>query len=424
MIRTRFYGWTLLGTFWCLMFLNLGFPAYGSAVLNAAMAQNLGLSRETLGSTFSVYMIMSGLPGPLVAMCVNRLGVRVTLMIGSLLVVLGSLLMATLVSSGPAAMVCFGLLVGTGVATGAALASQAGLVRWFVRRRALALSILYSAGGIGGFVAAPLLNRLVDATGNWRSGWWLLAGLSTLAAVLALVFVREQPADLGQLPDGDTTPVAGEQSAVHTRPAFITRHDWSARSAMHHPSYWLILLTFVGGSGGYTLFLAHGIVHLQDLGHTRAVGAWAVSTMTISTLLAKVVIATIGDRYDPRYIWAAFLAIFGIGLVLIVHAYSLTQVLVFATCLGIGFGGGLVCLMAVLSNYYGTRAFASLAGLAVAINTTLSAIAPKVAGRLYDHGVGYGGTFYFLAAWCFVGAVVLYLLRMPQPRAGQDQQRA
>jgi len=146
------------------------------------------------------------------------------------------------------------------------------------------------------------------------------------------------------------------------------------------------------------------------------VGAWAVSTMTIATLLAKVIIATIGDRYDPRNLWAVFLAIFGVGLVLIVHAYSLTQVLVFATCLGIGFGGGLVCLMAVLSNYYGTRAFASLAGLAVAINTTLSAIAPKVAGRLYDHGVPYAGTFYFLASWCFVGAVVLYLLRPPQPR--------
>ncbi len=395
MTQTRFYGWTLLGTFWCLMFLNLGFPAYGSAVLNAAMAHSLGLSRETLGSTFSVYMIMSGLPGPLVAMSVNHFGVRTTLVIGSLLVVAGSLLMATVVTSGVSAMWCFGLLVGTGVATGAALASQAGLVRWFVRRRALALSILYSAGGIGGFVAAPLLNRLIEATGNWRSGWWMLAALSTLAAVLALVFVREHPADLGQLPDGGVAPVVGGQPVRDARPAFISRHDWSAREAMHHATYWVILLTFVGGSGGYTLFLAHGIVHLQDLGHTPAVGAWAVSTMTIATLLAKVIIATIGDRYDPRYIWAAFLVVFGVGLVLIVHAYSLAQVLLFATCLGIGFGGGLVCLMAVLSNYYGTRAFASLAGLAVAINTTLSAIAPKVAGRLYDHGVPYARHFLF-----------------------------
>jgi hypothetical protein len=67
----------------------------------------------------------------------------------------------------------------------------------------------------------------------------------------------------------------------------------------------------------------------------------------------------------------------------------------------------------VLSNYYGTAAFASLAGLAIAINTTLSAIAPKVAGRLFDQGVGYGMTFYFLAAWCFAGAVALIFAKRP-----------
>ena len=69
--------------------------------------------------------------------------------------------------------------------------------------------------------------------------------------------------------------------------------------------------------------------------------------------------------------------------------------------------------MSVLSNYFGTRAFASLSGLAIAINTTLSAIAPTAAGRLFDQGVGYGTAFYFLAAWCFVGAVVSSCLRRP-----------
>lgn len=418
MARSGFYGWTVLAALWAVMFLNLGFPAYGPAVINAAMAKTLGLDRETLGNMFSVYMVMSGLPGPLVAFAVNRIGVRSTLLIGSTLIIAGALLMATVVSSGSGAMLGFGLLVGTGVATGGALASQAGLARWFVRRRALALSILYSAGAIGGFVAAPLLNRLIETTGTWRAGWWLLAGLSLLAAVTTLAFVREHPADVGQFPDGMAAPAAGMTPASDTRQAFITRHAWTLGEALRHPAYWLILLSLVGGSGGYTLFLAHGVVHLQDLGHSRTVGAWAVSVLTVTGLGAKGVIALLGDRFDPRYLWAVFLAIFGLGLVLVVDAHSRVQVFMFATCLGIGFGGGIVCIMAVLSNYYGTAVFASLAGLAVAVNTTLSAIVPKVAGHLYDQGIGYRGTFYFLAAWCIVGAAVLWFLKPPVPAAG------
>jgi MFS family permease len=408
-----FYGWTMLATLWCVMFLNLGFPAYGPAVINPAMAKALGLNRETLGNMFSVYMIMSGLPGPLVALSINRFGVRKTLVLGSLLTIAGALLMATVVTGGLGGMLCYGLMVGTGVATGGAMASQAGLARWFVRRRSLALAVLYSAGAIGGFVAAPLLNRLIEVTGNWRAGWWLLAALSAGAACIAIVFVRERPEDLGQVADGFGPPAAAGQPAPDTRPVFVSRREWTFREAARHPSYWLLLGSLVGGSGGYTLFLAHGVVHMQDLGHSAAVGAWAVGIMTVSGLIGKAILAAFGDRIDPRYIYALFVGVFGIGLVVVVDAHALWQVVLFAVCIGIGFGGGLVCLMAVLSNYFGTRAFASLAGLAIAINTTLSAIAPKVAGRLFDQGVGYAVNFYFLAAWCFAGAAVLLFMRRP-----------
>jgi MFS family permease len=413
MPKPRFYGWTMLAALWGVMFLNLGFPAYGPAVINTAMAKAAGLNRETLGNMFSVYMIMSGLPGPLVAVSINRLGVRKTLVLGSLFTIVGSLLMATVVTSGFGAMLCFGLLVGAGVATGSAMASQAGLARWFVRRRSLALSVLYSAGAIGGFVAAPLLNRLIQITGTWRAGWWLIAALSGAAACVTLVFVRERPEDVGQVADGFGAASVGGQPPPDSRPVFVTRQEWTFREAARHPTYWLLLGSLIGGSGGYTLFLAHGGVHLQDLGHSATVAAWAVSIMTVSGLIGKVILAAFGDHIDPRYIFALFMAVFGVGLVVIVNAQALWQVFLFATCIGIGFGGGIVCLMAVLSNYYGTRAFASLAGLAIAINTTVSAIAPKVAGRLFDQGVGYGINFYFLAAWCFTGAVVLFFMRRP-----------
>jgi len=43
----------MLAALWSIVFLNLGFPAYGPSVINTAMARALGLNRETLGNMLS-----------------------------------------------------------------------------------------------------------------------------------------------------------------------------------------------------------------------------------------------------------------------------------------------------------------------------------------------------------------------------------
>jgi MFS family permease len=413
-----FYGWRLLGAFWLIAVINLAFPAYGSAVLNAAMASDLGFDRQALGTMVAVYLAMSGLPGPLVAASVNRVGVRWTLVIGSGFVIAGSVMLATVVDNVLLAIVAFGVLVGIGVATGAIIAAQAGVARWFVRRRALAFSLLYSAGAIGGFVAPPILSRIATAgAGEWRLGWWLIAALSAVAALIAIATVREHPADLGQAPDGAAG--TGASRAAHTPaaaariPSFVTRTDWTYREALRGPYFWTMLTPFVGVSAGFALFLGHGIVHLRDLGHSMQVGAWAVGTLTISGLIGKAVLAVLGDRLDPRYLWAVFCTAFGAGMLILVGAREPAAVTIAAVCLGIGFGGGIVAMMATLSNYYGTKAFASIAGLAIAINTGISSLSPIIAGRMYDMGLGYDNAFYLIAAWCFAGGALLAIMKRP-----------
>ena len=307
MAAESFYGWRLLAAFWVIVVLNLAFPAYGSSVLNAAMATDLGLNRQSLGTIVAVYLAMSGLPGPFVAMSVNRIGVRLTLAIGSLFTIAGAVMLATIVNNAVLATIAFGLLVGSGVATGAIIAAQAGVAQWFVRRRALALSILYSGGAIGGFVAPPILSLIASSgPGRWRLGWWLIAALSLLAALLALLTVRERPADLGQLPDGgrekSSSDQASDQAGVRVRdiPAFVTREEWTYREALQGPRFWTMMTPFVGVSAGFAMFLAHGIVHLKDLGHTMQVGAWAFGTMTISGLIGKVVLAVFVHAVPSR----------------------------------------------------------------------------------------------------------------------------
>jgi len=415
-VARKFYGWTLLVVVWFIMAFNLGIPAYSPSVLNPEMGKDLKFTRDIIGLMMSIYIIMSGLPGPLVAKLVNRLGSRVTIIIGTVMLVAGAIAMATVVDSALGAYIAFGILVGGGVCTGASLPSQTAVARWFLRRRAMALSIMYSAGAIAGGISAKLLELLIKHTGDWRDAWWVIAGFSALAGVLSLLFVRERPEDLGQTVDGVAAD-AGVSTAVPARPkaAFITDVAWEFRDAIRSPSYWLILGSLLGGSGIYTLFLAQGKLVLEDFGHAAGIGGTAVFTMTISGLIAKVIIVLFGDRIDPKYLWGLFMAIFGVGAVVFVHASTVPLVYAFAICLGIGFGGGVVCLMAVIGNYYGLKSFASLCGIAIAINTTLSAITPPVAAALYMRGYGYVGICYFLAAWCFLGALILFVIRKPVP---------
>ena len=416
-MRPKFYGWQMLAAFWIVLFVNLAFPAYGSGVINSYMAVDLHLSRQMVGWPYSAYMLMSGLPGPLAALCVNRFGIRFTIVLGGMMVIAGSLLMALVVTSGLGAVLAFGVLVGGGVAIGCVVATQTGVARWFVRRRALALSILLSGGGFGGFVASRVLDAVIGRPDNWRAGWWLVAGLSVIATLIGAVFAKERPEDLGQQPDGASGSGPAVGAELRRMPAYVTKEQWTFADALRSPALWLMYACALGVSAAFTMLVPQAGPHLHDLGHPLSAGAVAISTMTISSLLAKTIVAVAGDVIDPRYVWAAFTAVCAGGMLLVIDARSTAQLYAFAVCVGSGFGAMIVCLMAVLSNYYGLKAYASIVGLAIAIQTSGSFLAPTLAGLLYDRIHTYTPAFYCVAAICLASAVILLLIRPPRLKA-------
>jgi len=420
---SKFYGWKLLAAYWLILFAVLGFPPYGAGIVNTWMAEQLGFDRTMLGVPYSVLMLTSGLPAPLVAWLVTRKGVRFSLIAGSLTLLAASLAMALLVNTFWAAVLAGGVLAGVGVVLGGALPVQTSTMRWFVRRRALAFAIILSAGGIGGVVAPPLLNAVITRTGDWRAGWVLFAVLAALSAVVAMLFAREQPSDLGQRPDGtavNADETSGASSTTKATPVHQTQEAWTPREAARSPTLWLLLGCMCGMSMGYTWYLSHGIAHLQDLGHTKGVAAVTASTMAATTLLGKFAIGLLGDRVEPRFLFAASIAVFGVGMLLIVNARGPVPLYAFGICLGIGWGGGLTCLMTILANYYGNQAYPAAVGVTLAVQPTVSAISPALAGYLYDAYGSYAPTLYTLAVLCFVSAIVLTRARPPmRPRSAE-----
>jgi MFS family permease len=308
-----------------------------------------------------------------------------------------------------------GVLAGLGVVTAGALPVQTSTMRWFVRRRALAFAIILSAGGIGGVFAPMLLNHAISRTGDWRTGWWIFAGFAALAAIVAFLFARDQPSDLGQQPDG-TDPASAPATGIDARKKRTVHHTdepWTGREAVRSPTLWLLLACTCGMSMGYTWFLSHGVAHLQDLGHTKSVAAFTASSMAATTLLGKFAVGMLGDRVEPRYLFAAAVGLFGLGILLVVNARDPASLYTFGLCLGVGWGGALTCLMTILANYYGSQAYPAAVGVTLAVQPPVSAISPALSGYLYDAYGSYAPTLYTLAALCFVSALLLTRARPP-----------
>jgi MFS family permease len=430
MAKPTFYGWKLLGAYWLILFSLLGWPPYGSGVINTWMAESLGFDRAMLGVPYSVFMLMCGLPAPLVAMLVTRKGTRFAMITGSLVLLAACLYMALLADSFWEAVFGAGILAGGGVVIGGALPVQTSTMRWFVQRRALAFAIILSAGGIGGVFAPPVLNYVIDASGTWRTGWWVFAGFALLSTLIAIFFARDQPSDLGQHPDGIEPggAAAGARAGAGTPPVSTvhkTAEAWAPREAVRSPTLWLLLACTCGMSMAYTWFLSHGLAHLQDLGHTKAVAALVASSMAGTTLLGKFAIGVFGDRVEPRFLFAASIALIGAGVLLIVNAQGPVSLWAFGIFFGVGWGGGLTCLMTILANYYGPKAYPAAVGVALAVQPSVAAISPALSGYLFDLHGSYAPTLYTLAALCFVSAILMTRARPPvRPATSAEAERA
>lgn len=418
-MNTSFYGWKLLAALWVILFINLAFPFYGAAVINTYMAVEFNLDRQILGLIFTVFMLTSGVTSPVAAMVINKKGIRFTMIIGSILILISSLSMALFVKTGMQAVVFFGIICGLGVVAGGGLSAQTGVTFWFNKRRALALSIVLSAPGLGGFLAAPLLNRIISqADGDWRIGWWLIAGLSLISILVATLFVKDNPDSVGQYPDGkspdEQTEVTEDITSDTRFKAYRTTEEWRFIEAIKSPVLWLVMFCSLGFGSTFSVFLAHGVIHLQDLGHTPAAAASALSIMTISTLIGNFLIGGLGDRIELRYLWVVMLCCSCLSMLLLPNAKGSFELYLPAVFLGIGFGGSVVCVMTLLSNYYGIKVYAFVAGCAMAAQITGSSIMPVLAGTVYDNYGSYANVFYSLAGLCICGAVLLLFIKPPK----------
>jgi len=231
--------WIVLGALCFMMCIGMALPIYGGSVLSTFMAADLHWERSALGLLIAANMTADGLTAPWVAMLTTKIGVRRCLIIGCILMGAASITLATWVTVPWQAALAFGV-IGVAAAFVSVIPCQTAAIAWFGYRRPFALSALYAAVGLGGFVFVWLMTWAIQGSSiGYRMGCWLFFGFSVTGILVTLLIVRDKP-DAEQLEaweNADRKHYSKHQSKHQSTPQFppppASRTGLICGSAMH-----------------------------------------------------------------------------------------------------------------------------------------------------------------------------------------------
>ncbi len=412
-----FYGWKLVAALWLLDFLNMGLPLYGGAVINTYMLKQITMERSTYGLGFTLLNLFVGLPSTLVAATILKWSLRTTFVIGSTMILLGTLWMSFFASQPWHYLLGFGVIIATGISFGTLVPVTTAVTRWFHRYRGRAMSIPLGASGFAGFVGAPLINKILAANGgNWRQAWQIVAGIMIASAIVAVLFVKERPEDLGQTVDG--APAAAHTSQRPAAGALVTKSLWTPSQVYKTTAYWLIVVGGLACQFPFFFFTAHWILHLRQHGITAADAAWAMGLFTMGGIGGRLLGGLLMDVMPARFAFMSGLCCYFLGsfLAMKIDSGGFRVAVAAAMLYGIGFGWTFICMNTVTAHYFGPAAFPKINGMVLLLTGVIGSPAGVIGGRLFDRFGSYTPAFELNIVVSAIGIVVLAFATMPQHR--------
>jgi MFS family permease len=411
-----FYGWKLVFFLWLLDFLNMGFPLYGGNIINNYMLKEIPMSHSIFGLGYTILNLFVGIPSVLVAASIVRWGIRRTFVIGSAVIFIGALWLSLIASRPWHYLLGFGVLTATGISFSTIVPVATAITRWFNRYRGRTMAITLSASGFAGFFLSPLFNRLLVAHGEkWRQAWAIVAGISVLSALVAFVFVKERPEDLGQAVDGG--PEASDAAAVTSARALVTAYPWEPRQAYRTVPFWMILIGGIACQMPFFFFNAHGFPHLKSAGISTADAAWAMGLFTLGAVFGRLIGGWLMDCMVARFAFMLGLCLYFIGsfFAIRVSPEALWIAYVAAISYGVAFGWTFICLNTVTGHYYGPAAFPRLNGRQFQLAAIFCSPVGFLGGKIFDIFHSYKLAFELNCVIAAIGIVAVFFARMPVP---------
>ncbi len=406
------YGWWIALGVAVVMFATVGVGFYGLAVFLRPLQDENGWSNAAVSGATGLYFSLSGLAGFLVGPLVDRRGPLRPMAIGITMVGLSAMALARVDQLWQLYAVYAVQAVAFGLA--GQVATNAILARWFVTKRAKAISISATGVSLGGVVLAPLGTFLIG-----RGGVSLAAVvMGVLVIVIALPIVATvlvwDPTHIGLAADAGA-PDPGVHNASLT--ADVQRRVWTRTEAAGTVAFWAVLAAFLLGLAAQTGFLLHQIAFLTERFGSANRAAFALSVTALGSVVARIALGQVADQLDKRVLTAGLFAVQGAAVLGLLATESLVATYVLVMIVGFTIGNIYMMQTLLVGELFGMVSLATVfgvIGLAVQVG---SGLGPLLIGLIEDRTGSYDAAFAVGAGVLFAAAAIVLAARAPSAAA-------
>lgn len=397
--------------------LSGGLNFYGFSAFFVPLSQEFGWSRTALSGVISLARLEGGFLGPIEGYLADRFGPRKVMFVGIPLMGTGFILLSQ-VHSLLAFYLVYILAITLGSALGTFVPVNAAIAHWFIKKRSRAFGFVMSGIGVGGAIFLPLLGWTI-VTYGWRPA---AIGGGILIWVIGLpvaTLMRHKPEQYGQYPDG-IDPLASEVTGSYDTDLKNTKaHEYQPEfgplETLRTSAFWLLGASVALRALVTTGFTLHFVAMMVDRGFSLPLASSLLGWVAFLSLFGRIGLSWLGDFVEKRYLLAGALIVMAVTLVAMSLADSFLTFMMILVIYSTAYGGSIVLPLPIQGDYFGRNSFATIRGLLSTVQTIGMMIGPIFAGVVFDLTESYFIAFLGFGVASVLGALVLLLLRKPNP---------
>lgn len=397
-----------------------GFGLYSFSMLRVPLTEMLSCDPTQVAFGFSMYTLVIGFASLVVGDVIEKLGLRLSLLTSAALYGGGFILLGVLQSL-PMVYVAY-FVMGVGSALGGTIVITGIPSNWFVKRRGLAIGIVWCAMLPASLITTQLVSS-ATAGGHWQTAPITLGIISFVVLVVASFILKWRPQDVGLLPDGMT---AQEAAKVAERAGAAKLVGLTRKQAFKTSTFWLLFVGFalvgIGEQGPFQNFPTY----MVQSGYSLETAGYYMTFLAFAGCIGKLSAGIINDRIGPRWSYCILNVLCAISLVMIMIAGSQSLVLLFVC--GFFFGAALssstICFSAATATYLGPKHFGQIYGAVFLGKPIMDAVGVPLITAISNSDGGWNAAFIVAAVFVMLSVTIMFLARKNPKVTAMEEEAA